>query len=61
MPSTHILETKLINNESDNQLIRQEVKIGRNQLIKITNGQETKEIKYKKAKPMIDTGEWKII
>ena len=50
-----------INNESDNQLIRQEVKIGRNQLIKITNGQETKEIKYKKAKPMIDTGEWKII
>ena len=50
-----------INNESDNHLIRQEVKIGRNQLIKITNGQETKEIKYKKAKPMIDTGEWKII
>ena len=50
-----------INNESDNQLIRQEVKIGRNQLIKITNGQETKEIKYKKAKPMIETGEWKII
>ena len=50
-----------INNESDNQLIRQEVKIGRNQLIKISNGQETKEIKYKKAKPMIDTGEWKII
>ena len=50
-----------INNESDNQLIRQEVKIGRNELIKITNGQETKEIKYKKAKPMIDTGEWKII
>ena len=50
-----------INNGSDNQLIRQEVKIGRNQLIKITNGQETKEIKYKKAKPMIDTGEWKII
>ena len=56
------LSTKTeINNESDNQLIRQEVKIGRNQLIKITNGQETKEIKYKKAKPMIDTGEWKII
>ncbi len=50
-----------INNESDNHLIRHEVKIGRNQLIKITNGQETKEIKYKKAKPMIDTGEWKII
>ena len=59
--SEHFSTNTAINNESDNQLIRQEVKIGRNQLIKITNGQETKEIKYKKAKPMIDTGEWKII
>ena len=59
--SEHFSTNTEINNESDNQLIRQEVKIGRNQLIKITNGQETKEIKYKKAKPMIDTGEWKII
>jgi preprotein translocase subunit SecA len=28
--------------------------------VKITNGEETKEIKYKKAKPLIDSGEWKI-
>jgi preprotein translocase subunit SecA len=30
-------------------------------MIKITNGDETKEMKYKKAKPLIDTGEWRII
>ena len=35
-------------------------KIGRNELVKITNGQETKEMKYKKAKRLIETGEWRI-
>ena len=40
---------------------REEPKIGRNDFVKITNGTETKELKYKKAKPLIETGEWKII
>jgi len=40
---------------------REEPKIGRNDLVKISNGKETKQIKFKKAKPLIDTGEWKII
>ena len=40
---------------------RNEPKLGRNDLIKITNGSETKEIKYKKAKPLIDSGEWTIV
>ena len=35
-------------------------KIGRNELVKITNGQETKEMKDKKAKRLIETGEWRI-
>ena len=39
---------------------REEPKLGRNDFVKITNGEETKEIKYKKAKPLIDSGEWKI-
>ena len=30
-------------------------------LVKITNGQETQELKYKKAKPMIESGEWRIV
>ena len=31
------------------------------ELVKITNGHETKEMKYKKAKLLIETGEWKVI
>jgi len=36
-------------------------KIGRNELVKITNGTETKEVKYKKAEPLVATGEWSIV
>ncbi len=36
-------------------------KIGRNELVKITDGEETKEMKYKKAKSLIETGGWRII
>ena len=38
-----------------------EPKLQRNEIVKITNGKETKELKYKKAKPLIESGEWKII
>ena len=43
------------------QIKREEPKFGRNDIVKITNGSETREMKYKKAAPMIETGEWKII
>ncbi|MBT4209278.1 hypothetical protein HOE22_13195 [Candidatus Woesearchaeota archaeon] len=33
---------------------------GRNEIVMITNGEETKDLKYKKAKPLIDSGEWEI-
>ena len=36
------------------------VKFGRNEIVMITNGEETKELKYKKAKPLIDSGEWEL-
>lgn len=36
-------------------------KIGRNELVVITNGSETKEMKYKKAEPLLMSGEWKIV
>ena len=56
------VQTSLQNQESSTPpLIRDEPKLGRNEIIKISNGTETKEIKYKKAKPLIETGEWKII
>jgi len=31
---------------------------GRNDLVTIENGEETKELKYKKAEPLIASGEW---
>ena len=40
--------------------IRNENKFGRNEKIYITDGKETKWLKYKKAKPFIDSGEWEI-
>ena len=35
-------------------------KFGRNEIVMITNGKETKDLKYKKAKPLIDSGKWEI-
>jgi len=41
-------------------IIRKSEKIGRNEKVKITNGSETKMLKYKKAEPLLTTG-WEII
>ncbi len=42
-------------------IMRNEPKLGRNDLVKITNGTETKTIKYKKAKSLIENEGWQII
>ncbi len=34
---------------------------GRNDMVKVTNGEETKEMKYKKAESLINSGNWKIV
>jgi preprotein translocase subunit SecA len=34
---------------------------GRNDVVSITNGSETKELKYKKAEELLQTGEWRIV
>ena len=41
--------------------VRTEAKIGRNDMVTITNGTETKELKYKKAEPLIESGEWRLV
>jgi len=41
--------------------IRNEEKVGRNELVTITNGTETKEMKFKKAEPLLASGEWKLV
>ena len=47
--------------QSPQTVTRDEPKYGRNEIVKITNGQETKELKYKKALSLIESGEWKIV
>ncbi|MGB1645934.1 MAG: preprotein translocase subunit SecA [Crocinitomicaceae bacterium] len=47
--------------EEKQQPIVVEPKLGRNELVKISNGKETKELKYKKAKSMIESGLWRIV
>ena len=47
--------------QSPQTVTRDEPKYGRNEIVKITNGQDTKELKYKKAMPLIESGEWKIV
>ena len=34
---------------------------GRNDHVIITNGTETQEMKYKKAEPLIESGQWRIV
>jgi preprotein translocase subunit SecA len=54
-------DKKIGSSQTPKTLIREEPKLGRNDLVNITNGKETKNLKYKKAKPLIESGEWKII
>ena len=39
----------------------QKTSFGRNDKVTITNGTETVEVKYKKAEPLLASGEWKIV
>ena len=38
-----------------------ESEMGRNDKVTITNGTETQEMKYKKAEPLIKSGEWRLV
>jgi len=48
-------------NNAPATIMRNEPKLGRNDLVKVTNGTETKTIKYKKAKSLIENEGWQII
>ena len=56
-------DTKHSSNQPDQiETIRTDgLKLGRNEIVKITDGKDTKELKYKKAKPLIDSGKWKFV
>jgi hypothetical protein len=55
----HLNGIRILDREDKLKPIRVK-KFGRNEIVMITNGKETKDLKYKKAKPLIDSGEWKI-
>lgn len=46
---------------SQNQTVRKEEKIGRNELVAVTNGTETKKLKFKKAEELLASGDWKLV
>jgi len=59
---------KLIGGGEDNKKVSSQQasvvgvsKIGRNDVVTITDGKETKEMKYKKAQLLIENGSWRIV
>ena len=46
-------------NPQRKQPVSVEKDTNRNEKVMITNGAETKELKWKKAKPLVESGEWK--
>ena len=40
--------------------IKVEKKFGRNEKVTITDGKETKELKWKKAQPLVESGDWEM-
>ena len=56
----HLNGISCIDKAVDTTIRRTEKKWGRNEIVGITDGKTYKEVKYKKAKPLIDSGEWEI-
>ena len=56
----HLNGMTIIDRENKPKPIRVTKKFGRNEIVMITDGKETKDLKYKKAKPLIDSGKWEI-
>ena len=56
----HLNGMTIMDRENKPKPIRVKKGFGRNEIVGITDGDTYKEIKYKKAKPLIDSGEWVI-
>ena len=55
----HLNGMTILDRQAITTIVNKE-KYGRNEMVMITDGKETKDLKYKKAKPLIDSGEWEI-
>ena len=56
----HLNGVTIMDRENKPKPIRVKKGFGRNEIVGITDGETYKEIKYKKAKPLIDSGKWEI-
>ena len=56
----HLNGVICMDREIKSEPIRVSGKFGRNEIVMITDGKETKDLKWKKAKPLIDSGKWEI-
>ena len=56
----HLNGVTIMDREHKPKPLRVSKKWGRNEVVGITDGKTYKEIKYKKAKPLLDSGQWTI-
>ena len=56
----HLNGMTIMDREQKRKPHRVSKKWGRNEIVGITDGKDYKEIKYKKAKPLLDSGQWAI-
>ena len=56
----HLNGMTIMDRENKPKPIVSKKSYGRNEIVGITNGDTYKDIKYKKAKPLLDSGEWAI-
>ena len=56
----HLDGITMFDREFKPQPFKATTKIGRNEMEEITNGKDLRTLKYKKAKPLLDIGEWEI-
>ena len=56
----HLNGMTILDRENKPKPIVRKKSYGRNEIVGITDGKDYKEIKYKKAKPLIDSGKWEI-
>ena len=54
----HLNGMTIHDRENKPEPIRVSKSYGRNEIVMITDGKDTKDLKWKKAKPLIDSGEW---
>ena len=56
----HLDGLTMFDREFKQEPIKVEKKLSRNQKVTITDGKETKELKWKKAQPLVESGNWEM-